>query len=104
MFVFLFQQKNKGAVEFNDGFPTDTNVERADWLSTAHIYKFLKRLCMFCFKCSSRVLFSRILIPGDMVGAVIGKGGETVRKMSNTTNARYDFSVKRIFSQSDGDS
>ncbi|XP_028408758.1 insulin-like growth factor 2 mRNA-binding protein 3-A [Dendronephthya gigantea] len=32
----------------------------------------------------------RILIPGDMVGAVIGKGGETVRKMSNNTNARID--------------
>ena len=28
-----------------------------------------------------------------MVGAVIGKGGETVRKMSNNTNARYSVFV-----------
>ncbi|XP_046845743.1 insulin-like growth factor 2 mRNA-binding protein 2 isoform X2 [Xenia sp. Carnegie-2017] len=32
----------------------------------------------------------RILIPADMVGAVIGKGGEAVRKMSSNTNARID--------------
>jgi hypothetical protein len=54
------------------------------WICVSYVMWYGAYSVALCF---------RILIPGDMVGAVIGKGGETVRKMSNNTNARYSVFV-----------
>lgn len=32
----------------------------------------------------------RLLVPSDAVGAIIGKGGETIRKITEDTNAKVD--------------
>lgn len=42
----------------------------------------------------SILCFDRLLVPSDVIGAIIGKGGETIRKITEETKARVDIHRK----------
>ena len=40
---------------------------------------------------------SRILVPSDAVGAIIGKQGSTIKQIKQATHAKYDKSITFLF-------
>ncbi len=49
--------------------------------------KFLREKILFS------ILFNRILVPSDSVGAIIGKQGSTVKQIKQTAHAKYIFDI-----------